>query len=758
VLNTAHTQIFPGLLLTAGLNKEEQIKKEYKDNQLAEEVEFDEDQLEDCATAQDMLQMAPHPAAPSAVHKHDGHLLDAEVEAIEKERVWKRQEEVWTNFDSIFLTIVAFNAMIVGIDISRESKSNRNFLVEDMESKDYIWLFLEVGFFVTFSFEFILRCIIYYQMKVLCNYKMFFLIMPMTIFDMTLNQAGQIIGQIPTYLRGDSYACFDLLLLMSGFTDNVLLRFLAQDMKWFNLLRIFRATRMLRIARMFYLYHDITNLVGTLQNALPIVVWTIVMLSGILYLATIFCLTIIKPEIQKDSLAKTWGSLFECYFLLYKFPTFSNWGETSKELVNNTRGKWPYFFLILLAMMTGLGVLKVATGIVVQQSFKFAMSEYGVHRQFSARHLKREGWAATRRIFKRLQDAYDLSKQKEITNRAMTMRNFLKLWQHSIRNCPDVREEPEKKVDEIPMGETDSDFVPPKVTVQSDADGEQLKDTKNETEKAKEDSTPAPDTVGKKGAKSKVKLFTLPGKKRKDTTKAPAQQGLNFYRLPESPEDIMAHIQSKATEIAPAKPPISTERLDAHHVMMIMEDKRFVEQLKTSDVRTDKILMLFQRLDVFKVGWLHVDEFLQGLLRFLYSSEALDVANAKSVARRLFSNIKEMAKDADVLHDTFLEVDCKVRGVAFTGASKSLRDGAEEPLDEGDEMEDIALEAKYWLEMDKSRRLSKKVSTMESQVKKLATILERMGDTHCQLKSGLENGKMIEDDAISLSSANDGYD
>merc|ERR1712224_835643 len=97
-----------------------------------------------------------------------------------------------------------------------------------------------------------------------------------------------------------------------------------------------------------------------------------------------------------------------------------------------------YIFLVLLALISGLGIVKVATGIVVQQSFKLAMTDYSIHKQYASRHLKKEGWLATRRVFKKLQEARDLSISKEITNRSLAMRNFLKLWRYAAsKDCPD---------------------------------------------------------------------------------------------------------------------------------------------------------------------------------------------------------------------------------------------------------------------------------------------------------------------------------
>merc|ERR1712228_154326 len=132
--------------------------------------------------------------------------------------------------------------------------------------------------------------------------------------------------------------------------------------------------RLMRVARVFYLLHDIANIVTTVRVSGPIVLYNSLLLSGMLYICAIFSMSVIKPDIDKaeasEALLEHWGSLSETYLTMWYFPLFSDWGHRGREIGEVTH--WSvYLFIVVMTLLTGLGVLNLGTGIVILQAFKY---------------------------------------------------------------------------------------------------------------------------------------------------------------------------------------------------------------------------------------------------------------------------------------------------------------------------------------------------------------------------------------------------
>jgi len=118
-------------------------------------------------------------------------------------------------------------------------------------------------------------------------------------------------------------------------------------------------------------------------------------------------------------------------------------------------------------------------------------------------------------------------------------------------------------------------------------------------------------------------------------------------------------------------------RLDMEHLTLegltiLLNDEALIQKLQSAQIRVDQVLMIFQKLDVFESGSVKMNEFIEGLMRMKQRVEGIDVATAKSWARRIVEESFTLQKDAKECNTCFRQIIESLRGVKFVDAEQKV--------------------------------------------------------------------------------------
>jgi len=342
------------------------------------------------------------------------------------------EQTVWAKFDAVIIFVILLNGLTIGLDASREDAFQRDFIKFEMDAPDFAWLALELLFFFIYMMEFVLRSILYFQISAGTHTVVKWFI-PTLCFNMSFPVALDVLKMVPKMVKGDVYVRFDVLLLVFGMVDNILLRFFAQDMKYLMMVRIFRGMRLMRLARLLYLFHELTALMGSIVMAAPVVLWTVVLLFGFIYIVAVFAETVVKPGIPiDDPIYENWSSLAETSYTLAKFALFSSWGKKGKDLANAV-GPWGFLLAMCFSFYAGLGLLNLATGVVVEAAFRVVAMDAKNQTDKLQKELKQAAEGAVDRMFRFLQS----KELKRRTDAGMISRNvernYFLLWKLGLK-------------------------------------------------------------------------------------------------------------------------------------------------------------------------------------------------------------------------------------------------------------------------------------------------------------------------------------
>jgi len=107
------------------------------------------------------------------------------------------------------------------------------------------------------------------------------------------------------------------------------------------------------------------------------------------------------------------------------------------------------------------------------------------------------------------------------------------------------------------------------------------------------------------------------------------------------------------------------EYMSMRGLTLMLEDEDLMTKLQRAQIRVDQVLMVFQKLDVAQSGKVKISEFIEGLLRMKQRVEGIDVATAKSWARRIVLESQALGRDAKQCHLCFRHILEVLRGVKF---------------------------------------------------------------------------------------------
>jgi len=186
----------------------------------------------------------------------------------------------------------------------------------------------------------------------------------------------KVIGFFPQMLR-DVFFRFDVLLVVIGFADNCILRFMGTQKVITDVLRICSLLRLLRMARLLHLIRPLHTIVAGFFTSAKLIFWSIIMLTGIIYMAAIAMVDLVghSPEVIADpDVCRYWCKLGDAMMTLMSMATYSEWGLRISE-VGNMGFPWMYGFGLAFMSLAALGILNLVTGMMVQAAFHIVMKE-----------------------------------------------------------------------------------------------------------------------------------------------------------------------------------------------------------------------------------------------------------------------------------------------------------------------------------------------------------------------------------------------
>jgi len=290
-------------------------------------------------------------------------------------------------------------------------------------------------------------------MKVAGMYETFLLVIPAMTFSMTFRTACEIVKIVPKVVSKDIYVKFDLLLLLFGVIDNCILRFWFQDMRFLVILRFFRGLRLLRLARVLYLFHELTALMGSIIMSAPVVLWSVVLLSGFIYMNAIFVMTVIRPEIDDGDhpeLLSEWKDIRECMITLAKLTTFQDWGGKGERLAE-ALGPGGYFFVLAFVMYAGLGLMNLTTGVIVEAAFRIVSRNTILELEEKNKILRSSAEEAVDKVYRRVTMANERRKADVKSAHVKLLRNVFLLWKYGHKDGTFQEEDKKANTDDDGM-------------------------------------------------------------------------------------------------------------------------------------------------------------------------------------------------------------------------------------------------------------------------------------------------------------------
>jgi len=502
---------------------------------------------------------------------------------------------------------------------------------------------------------------------------------------------------------------------------------------------------LLRIARILYLFHELVQLIGSVLQSVPVVLWTVVMLSGFLYIGAVFVGTIIFPEIPlaSDSMEK-FPDLMQSSITLLQCATFGNWGDIGKNLADDVGSKWCYAFIAFFSLYVGLGVMNLTTGVVVQASFSVVAKLEDDRKKKALAEMKVAAVSATDRMHRFFKDKEERRKSEAIHDRVRKLRMYMKVW---------------KLVHEALIAKTD---LRPKEKEHTDAGQLRSGSTMGTIEEeAEEDDVVLDDQTMSRA----LSLENYEGDWRTDGggTKSSMPDGMiqvdrsqKLHPIDELVGDIVDDFNGDTKMLMHR--PVDDSVLSTTQFWYIMKDPLFLRDIKACDIRPDQVLMLFQKLDSMSQGCIAVEDFVEGLNRMKKAVQGVDVSSAKSTARRMHITANAMNMDASQLHECFLRIVSDLRGITLTGSEKQLEDALDaRPSEKGDrDEENLAIHAQDLLLTEENRRMRMKINKLEDAIERRVAIGEKNGDQFVGAMVGIEVGDSEEE--LSITSAKSGLD
>lgn len=662
-----------------------------------------------------------------------GSLGSREKLLVQQDAVDRLKASKWVRFDGVFTIVVLLNSAFVAIDVTKQMQTDRQDL-SGGKPADALWNGAEFVFLAIYSGEFILRMLMTYQLEHTSLLGTVGLILPVVMFDLNpgdLDLAG--VRDIFVMVGGmlhDPFVFFDFLLLIIGYLDNFLIRFFFKELKYLLLMKMFRTLRILRMARILYLFHELQALSSSMLKAGPVVLWAGVIVSGLCYVGSVALASLLPKSVHDDpDLSPKWGGIIEAYYSLLTIVSYSDWGNKFQALANFA-GVWVYAFAICFIAIAALGVANLITGVVVQSAFQHVQDESNLTLRrtqtelkavfdtvkdkmyldlaIDSKHRIEEAYWATRRLVRDFFQAWKLIIQKQIQE---------KRWRADHPGSAALMQKKEEEAAAVA-----GDAAGPEDDDDDDDDSDDNSDDKEEGMMAMmtgmmsmSDEPPVIDT----GQKNRFLV-----------------QHCTPTTLEEVIEDIQ-ELMSDPVHMDARK--LKKHVIGSRELMRILMKPAFLEAIAHAGLRTDQFVMLFQRLDALDLGYVYTEEYCQGILRLRQPVMGIDVSCVKSSMRRLYSELHVLESNSLCIHDHFLNVAFDLRGAVPWGSDRPFDEHAMAENERHEEHQhDVILEELHRDADMENRTLTRKYLSLQKYLENMAAELKAEGDQYAEVSVGLD--------------------
>jgi len=619
------------------------------------------------------------------------------VKAAERLEMFKSDAQgVMVAYDISFTIVIVLNAIYMGIDVT--IAANKNVGEADDAALDtgnignVSWVMIDFVFCWSYIIEAFIRAVFLYQIEVQQSLATWYFL-PASLWNLDIHTLKGIFAMWPSFFQKDRAYFLECLLAVIGVIDSMILQWFASQTN-LGVLQTLRLARLMRFMRLSYRGGDTAMIGQAFTNNLSLLGWSFVMLLGVTYFFSLVTISLVKDDenaLMDPAIQHHWLSIPRAMISMASIATFSNWDILMEEVGKYNWGV--YLVLGFFILLTGIGILNLVTGVMVEAAFHVVISG-------GVKNLSQCLEAAREELYNATDAMFDESDRRYKENHEKIIRQLDDIkhsYKVALYGGGDDGVVKTLSLQELPAD--DDDFVgescfEPKTTgpdakrnvptcavrfcmwvTQNQItidyqlyDGSSVFDPKNAL-LIWDGGAARPVHVlhreeGKMVSKDKgILLFAnIPHHQSFTFTFEDGWTELTVY-----PEHVEQQSDLPAESMRPCRAVIKPH-MTYKELGILLENETLYAQLGLVGIRADQSLMVFQKLDVIGTGSVAVDVFIDGILRMAEPINGLDVATAKSITRRLVYESTSLQSGTVKLLECLKTVTSKLRGIAIMGA------------------------------------------------------------------------------------------
>jgi len=159
---------------------------------------------------------------------------------------------------------------------------------------------------------------------------------------------------------------------------------LGVNLTFMRVLRVARLVRMLRVVRVMRMFHELRVLVRTIQSSSSALLWSLVLLTGIMVLSSIFVVQVLSTYIQDENLSHemrlllftNFGSFSRGMLTMFEItiPGLGGWGSVVHIVIDEVDPAFGIFFTFYVAVVC-FASLRVISALFIKQTMLIASSD-----------------------------------------------------------------------------------------------------------------------------------------------------------------------------------------------------------------------------------------------------------------------------------------------------------------------------------------------------------------------------------------------
>eukprot|EP00928_Gymnodinium_smaydae_P097045 TRINITY_DN86_c0_g2_i1.p1 TRINITY_DN86_c0_g2~~TRINITY_DN86_c0_g2_i1.p1 ORF type:complete len:1344 (+),score=284.28 TRINITY_DN86_c0_g2_i1:154-4185(+) len=698
-------------------------------------------------------------AAQSPQEEHQGvDVLQAKVIAEERyimiqEKGVEARQRALLRFDSVFLSIVLFNAAWLGIKSMFPAGKNTCDMADVGEmTLPFTVCVMDYSFLFVYTVEIFLRLLLHHQLEVLHDTRLKFA-MPAILFEMDSEKFFGMFSAFKSLSAKDGFFLFELMILILSLLDMLLFRFLDVFADNFTVLQLFRLVRIMKLLRLALRSSSVGIIMRTVYENRRLLLWAVLLMLGLIYFFALIIHALLPEAIKNDPVNATrWGGILSSMLTLGQIATLSNWYAQLESVSDYPQLMVP---MVLFLAATSFGILNLISGVMVQASFRASISE---GERFSASRLLvlRDALkSALDRTFVKTRAQYEKARQ---TANDFLEEQFKKPQEEAEEEDKEQIREHEPPVDvswESRNGDSVCTIRTP-VWVSSRQVAFEF-DLNIKTHCILENASL--EWEGGLANPSLIfvdqEMYRNPKKGKLVFNGVPALRSIGFrfakgYTLVQISPTVL-NVTNQDTAKCLNIDPVDISKLTVRDFNLLMKDHALISKLHQNGLRADQALMVFQKLDVKGEGQVSTAYFIEGLLRMKMPVKGLDIAVAKSMMRCSVNEAADLLRGAVQCHQCFSEIIRKLRGVnvcpslSASQMQHAAKAASTKPhrKSEGDH--------KVTLLRQKNERLRKKISNLKRHLAKEREALSQLGDSRFGPQTAND-----KEETMSLDSAGEG--